>query len=346
MATLKEISLKAGVSVSTVSLVLNNRDAGRVKAHIAERVRKVAQDLGYHPNLMARGLRTNHTRILGFLSEEVATTPYAGGMILGAQEAARKNGYVLITVSTDGENSEDAEIAVLERYGVDGFFYAKMSNRFTTVPSRLSNYPVVLLDAVDSHNTVTSITPNELLIGYDATKKLIDAGCTRIAYIGCSEPMLAQGKRLEGYKKALTEAKLPIDENLIINVFNNGPALHAVEKLMCTYNPDGYFCFNDARAWYVYESAARSGLTIGRDISVVGVDNHRVLAETLSPQLTTVELPHYEMGYWAACKLISMIEDCDTSKFALPSTRSPLPSLANNGTVTIHCALIDKESVQ
>ena len=67
-------------------------------------------------------------------------------------------------------------------------------------------------------------------------------------------------------------------------------------------------CFNDARAWYVYECAARRGLTVGKDVSIVGVDNHRVFAETLEPQLTTVELPHYEMGYWAACKLISMIE--------------------------------------
>ena len=73
-------------------------------------------------------------------------------------------------------------------------------------------------------------------------------------------------------------------------------------------HPDGFFCFNDARAWYVYECAARRGLTVGKDISVVGVDNHRVFAETLEPMLTTVELPHFEMGYWAVAKLVSIIE--------------------------------------
>ena len=99
-------------------------------------------------------------------------------------------------------------------------------------------------------------------------------------------------------------------------------------------------------AWYVYECAARRGLTVGKDVSIVGVDNHRVFAETLEPQLTTVELPHYEMGYWAACKLISMIERKPVDSSSWPNTTAPMPPLDSPIPAKIHCALIEKGSVR
>lgn len=273
MTTMKEVAERTGVSVSTVSLVLNDRDEGRVKPAIAEQVRATAKRLGYRPNPLARSLRTSKTRILGFISEEIAATPYAGGIILGAQDAASKLGYMLLTVNTNGNSDEAREIATLKRYGVDGFLYAKMSNRFTDVPKPLHDYPLVLVDATDRTGRYASIEPDETLIGYDATKRLIDA-----------------------------------------------------------------------RAWYVYENAARRGLVVGRDVSVVGVDNHRVFAETLEPQLTTVELPHYEMGYWATRKLVSLIEGREPDDDE-PETTAPLPPLDASIPAKIHCTLIDKQSV-
>ncbi|OZG60513.1 LacI family transcriptional regulator [Bifidobacterium lemurum] len=345
MTTMKEIAEKTGVSVSTVSLVLNDRDEGRVKSGIADQVRAMAEKLGYKPNPLARSLRTSKTRILGFISEEVATTPYAGGIILGAQAAASQLGYMLITVNTDGEDSEDEEITALKRYGADGFLYAKMSNRYTDVPESLTSTPLVLVDATDSRGRFPSVEPDEVHIAYDATTRLIEAGCQRIAYIGCSEPMLAQDRRLEGYRTALEDAGRGYDERLVRNVLNNGPALQAVSDLFDEQRPDGFFCFNDARAWYVYECAARRGLTIGKDISVIGVDNHRVLAETLEPQLTTVELPHFEMGYWSVRKLVSMIEKRDLDDIATPETTAPLPPLDSPIPAMIRCTLIEKGPV-
>ncbi|WP_055426928.1 LacI family DNA-binding transcriptional regulator [Bifidobacterium aesculapii] len=346
MVTMKEIAQRTGVSVSTVSLVMNHRDAGRVKPATAAHVRAVAAELGYQVNPMASSLRTNRTRTLGFISEEVATTPYAGGMILGAQAAASRLGYLLITVSTDGGMDEDAEIDTLKRYGADGFLYAKISNRVTDVPSRLEGSPTVLVYATDRAGGVPSVEPDEYAIGFDATTRLIDAGCDRVAYIGCSEPMIAQEGRLAGYRAALEHAGREFDERLVIDVLNNGPALQDVSDLFDWERPDGFFCFNDARAWYVYECAARRGLTVGRDVSVVGVDNHRVFAETLSPRLTTVELPHFEMGYWAAMKVVSMIEGRDLADVEAPHTTAPLPPLDSPVPAKIRCTLIEKESVQ
>ncbi|KFI51581.1 LacI family DNA-binding transcriptional regulator [Bifidobacterium biavatii] len=346
MTTMKEIAKQTGVSVSTVSLVLNHRDEGRVKSEIAATIRETATRLGYKSNPLARSLRTGKTRILGFVSEQIATTPYAGGIILGAQDAASALGYMLLTVNTEGRANEDSEIAALKRYGVDGFMYAKMSNRYADVPDVLRDYPLVLVDATDRAGVYPSVEPDEFRIAYDATTRLVQAGCERIAYVGCAENMIAQTGRAEGYRRALEDAGRAYDESLVISVLNNGPALQAVSDLFDREHPDGFFCFNDARAWYVYECAARRGLTVGRDISVVGVDNHRVFAETFYPQLTTVELPHYEMGYWATMKLVSLIEDRDLADVALPKTTAPLPPLDAPIPAKIHCTLIEKGSVR
>lgn len=232
MVTMKEIANKAGVSVSTVSLVLNGRDEGRVKSKIADNVRAIATKLGYQSNPLASSLRTGRTHILGFISEEVATTPYAGGMILGAQTAASQFGYMLITVSTDGENSESEEIAALKRYGTDGFLYAKMSNRITHVPSSLAKTPLVLVDATDSLGKIPSVEPDEFQIGYDATTRLVKAGCARIAYVGCLEPLIAQDDRLEGYQAALRDAGLDYDDHLVVNVLNNGPGTDRSQRFV------------------------------------------------------------------------------------------------------------------
>ncbi|NEG70011.1 LacI family DNA-binding transcriptional regulator [Bifidobacterium choloepi] len=422
MTTMKEIAAAVGVSTATVSLVLNGRDKGRVKAALAEHVRRTAEELGYWPNAIARSLRTNRSRMLGFISVEVATTPYAGGMIQGAQDAARRHGYMLLTVSADDAATMRDEIDALKRYGVDGFFYSTMSNRRVDIPESLDDYPLVIVDASqrtaeeggnDSSRRFPSIEPDEFRIGYDATSRLLDAGCRRIAYIGfaadddsigaandngattaagdavdgavgaardggaagmangdavanagslAADPTVAQAGRLAGYLAALADRGVTPDPAWQCNVGTNGAALAAVARLFEEVKPDGFFCFNDSRALYVYEQAARHGLEIGRDISVVGVDNHRVLAETLSPQLTTIELPHYEMGYWAALQLISMVEGRELSVADAPAMTAPLPPLewpvadddGNDSSastapgsldVKIHCTLIDKESV-
>ncbi|MBT1165346.1 LacI family DNA-binding transcriptional regulator [Bifidobacterium simiarum] len=358
MTTMKEIAERTGVSVSTVSLVLNGRDAGRVKPGIASKVRKTAEDLGYRPNPLARSLRTSKTKILGFISDEIATTPYAGRLILGAQDAARSMGYMLLTVNTNGDvELERHEISTLKQYDVDGFLYACMFDRAVDPPDSLEPLPTVLLDGTDKRGRLASIVPDEHRIGYDATRRLIEAGCRSIAYIGAGGEDLpkvsgqviadrypADVLREQGYLDALHEAGRETDPDLMIRVSFNRPALDAVSDLFDRKRPDGFVCFNDARAWYVYLCAAQRGLTIGRDVSVVGVDNHRLVSDTLAPELTTVDLPHYEMGYWGTLKLVSIIEHRTPDDAALPGTRSPLPDLSETNAM-IHCTLLERHSV-
>ena len=99
---MKQIAKELGVSVSSVSLVMNNRDHGRIKPTTAKQIRQTAERLGYQPTPLARSLRTSKTGLLGFISEDVATTPFAGGIIQGAQDAARASGYIMLTVNAKG----------------------------------------------------------------------------------------------------------------------------------------------------------------------------------------------------------------------------------------------------
>lgn len=168
----------------------------------------------------------------------------------------------------------------------------------------------------------------------------------RIAYVGCSTPMVAQRERLAGYRAALADAGLAYDDLLVCDVERNDGAMARVERLFDVARPDGFFCFNDARAWYVYQCAAERGLKVGRDLSVVGVDNHPVVNEMFSPELTTVELPHYEMGYWAAMKLIAMVEGDPDRAVDWPATRTPLPPLGSPSPVRLRCAMVERASVR
>lgn len=344
--TMKQIATETGVSVSTVSLVLNNRDRGRVKSETAKAIRRTAKRLGYHPNPMARSLRTSRTGMLGFISEEVATTPYAGAIIKGAQDSASTHGYVLLTVSTDGSDREPEQIQALKRYGVDGFLYAKMYDQVVDLPSPLRSSPSVVVNALESRDRCPSIAPDEYLIGYDATRHLIESGCRKIAYIGTTQDLPAQVDRQRGYEAALHESGLSKDPGLVCKVGFNQEALDTVGALVDRASPDGFFCFNDSRSFYVYQIAAARHLSIGRDISLVGVDNHPVMAETTAPRLTTVELPHYEMGYWAARKLMDLIGDSDFSTLPWPQTRAPLPPLDAEEPTRIHCRLVVKDSAR
>ena len=345
MITMKQIAERTGVSVSTVSLVLNGRDKGRVKPETARKVRNTAKTLGYRPNPMARSLRTSKTGMLGFISEEVATTPYAGAIIQGAQDAAAERGYMLLTVSTDGGIRESEQIQALKRYGVDGFLFAKMYDQEVDLPQTLRSCPAVVVNAVERADRCPSIAPDEFLIGYDATRHLIESGCRRVAYLGTTQDLPAQADRMRGYQAALKEAGLPASKALIRLVGFNQEAMDQVNDLVDGQHPDGVFCFNDSRSFYLYQAAAARHLIIAVDLNLVGVDNHQVVAETTAPPLTTVELPHYEMGFWAVRRLLAQINPRRVA-LPLPKTRAILPPLDQTDGVRIHCALIRKGSTR
>src|SRR5919112_792110 len=146
---IRDVAKAAGVSVTTVSHALSETHNSRVNAQTVEHIKAVAGNLGYAPNRLASGLRNQRSQILGLVSDEITTTPFAGAMIRGAQDAAYERGYVLMVVNSglDAE-LEHREITMLQQHQVDGVVYARLYHQGVELPAALSGIPTVLLDAV------------------------------------------------------------------------------------------------------------------------------------------------------------------------------------------------------
>jgi LacI family transcriptional regulator, galactose operon repressor len=308
---ISDVASAAGVSIATVSASLNGVESARISADTRARVRAVADRLGYVPNRLAQGLRGQRSGTIGFISDTVATTPYAVGMILGAMEAARAADRVVLLLNTeDHRDLEARELVTLLRYQVDGVLYATMSHRSVEVPAALGDIPVVLVDAEAADPTVSSVVPDEIVGAETAVGDLLGHAHRRIGFINNPDPTLAATGRLEGYKRALGRAGIDIDPALIITATGNGPegGYWAARRLLALpERPTGLFCFRDLMAMGAYQAAAEAGLRIPQDLSVVGFDNME-FAAGLFPGLTTVALPHYEMGSWGVQQLLALME--------------------------------------
>ena len=312
--TLREVASLAGVSIKTASRVVNH-ESGVMPAKVRA-VRQAVEELDYRPNSLARGLRLQRSNILALVSDEIATTPYAGQMILGAQEAASRHGWLLMLVNSGGDvEVEAAEIAALRQRQVDGFLYATMYHRRVEVAEPLRGVPTVLLDASADDPSYPSVVPDERHGGYTATRALLDAGHTQVALVNNVDDIPATRLRREGYDAALGEAGLGVDEGLVLVEESLAAGGYRAGGVLLDRDPrpTAIFCFNDRMAMGVYQAAAERGLRIPEDLSVVGFDNQELIADGLRPGLTTVALPHYEMGAWAVDALIGRIKEPETT---------------------------------
>jgi len=333
---LKDVAEAAGVSSATVSLVLNGRSDGRVSADLVSRVEAAAARLNYRPNLIARSLRTQVSKTIGIISNDVATTPFAGAMLSGAQEVAWRNGWLLLLVNSNGEAAmEEAAIRSLVQRNVDGFIYTTMFHQEVKTPDYLKKQKVVLLDCVDANNEHESVVPNEYQGAKDAVQYLVDQGHTKIAFIGTKENTIAGRERLKAFKDVLKANKIELNPEYVVEVASANSIdgyTGARELLTTNVRPTAIFCYTDRIAMGAYEAIAEAKLSVPQDISVVGFDNQLNIADALRPPLTTVQLPHFEMGAWAATRLLEAID---------PQNSEPL---GQHGQV-IACPLVIRDSV-
>jgi LacI family transcriptional regulator len=298
--------------VTVASHVLNDVSGARVADATRARVRRTAAELSYSPNRVARGLRLQRTNTIAMISDEIATTPYAGKIVLGAQDTAHARGWTLMLLNTGGNRDlEDRELDLLDQYQVEGVLYAAMWHQVVEVPARLAGHQVVLLNARTADATPPAVVPDEHLGARVAVDELIRQGHRRIGFANGGDDIPATVGRLSGYREALKLAGIRFNSSLVVT--DEGEALggyRAVKELLARKpRPTAIFCFNDRMAMGAYRAIAEMGLRIPEDCSVVGFDNQEIVAEGLFPALTTVALPHYEMGAWAVDALIGRIED-------------------------------------
>ncbi|MBM0259742.1 LacI family DNA-binding transcriptional regulator [Micromonospora sp. 4G55] len=309
-ASIRDVAAAAGVSVTTVSHVLNNKSGTRVSPETRERVESAARQLGYAANGLARGLRLQRSHTLGLLSDVIATTPHAGRIILGAQETASARGWVLMLLTTGGDPEvERREIHALAQHRVDGVLYATMYHQVVRVPEELRPMPVVLLDAASADPSLPSVVPDETGGGRVAVRELLANGHRRIGFVTNTDDIPATRGRLLGYQEALREVGVPYRPELVRAEVSDTQGGHraARELLDRPERPTALFCFNDRMAMGAYRAATELGLRIPDDLSVIGFDNQELIAEGLFPGLTTVALPHYEMGAWAVEEMVELL---------------------------------------
>ncbi|OFI36890.1 LacI family transcriptional regulator [Arthrobacter sp. SW1] len=335
---IRDVAAAAGVSVTTVSHVLNDVSYARISAETRDKVRETAARLGYGPNRLARALRTQRSGMIGFISEEIATTPHAGRLILGSEVTAKARGYnimIINSTSTGSPESRENDVAALLERQVDGILYATMYHRRFTIPRNLSGIPAVLVDSEDIGGSIASVVPDEEGGARTAVQVLIDAGHTRIGMINNTDDVPATHARLRAFEETLTDAGLTFHPELVQSEHSEVPGGYtaAMRLLAGPHRPTGVFCYNDRMAMGLYRAANQLGIRIPQDLSVVGFDNQELIAENLYPALTTVALPHYEMGAWATQHLIDAIEG-----------KIELAESAGQPTV-VDCPLVARDSV-
>lgn len=318
-----------------MSHALNDMEGARISEETRRRVQAAAVQLGYAPNRLARGLRMQRSNTLAILSDHIATTPHAGRLILGAQEAAGERGRTLMLFNTGGDPvTEDRDVRAILAQQVDGVLYASMYHRVVRLPDALRSVPAVLVDARAEGPGPPAVVPDEVRGGRDATEELLRHGHRRIGFPLNRDDIPATTGRLAGYRAALDDAGVPFDPTLVVAQESEsvGGYLASRQLLGLPVPPTALFCFNDRMAMGAYRAAAELGLRIPDDLSVIGFDNQAYLAEGLYPALTTVELPHYEMGLWAVRCVLDLIEASE------PISMPTMPEL-------MACPLIRRASV-
>jgi LacI family transcriptional regulator len=300
--TMWQVAERAGVSQATVSLVLNNVGGTRVAEATRARVMDAVEELGFRTNAFAKSLRSGKSGMIGFISDEVASAPFAGKLLKGSQLKAWGSGNVILSVDTYNEAElEAAAIDMMLSYRVQGVVYASMYHRVLDVPAALAGIPTVVLNAQDRAGFVSSVFPDEELGGYTATRHLLEAGHVRIAMINiqpADSDLPAGVGRLAGYRRALNEVGIEEDARLIrygTGIVEDGLAM-TLELLEQNDRPTAIFCGNDRTAWGAYRALESLGLRAPDDCSIMGFDNHDTLAPFLDPGLTTVELPYEAMA--------------------------------------------------
>lgn len=306
---IKSVAKKAGVSVATVSRVLNHPDA--VAPDTKEHILNVMESLNYTPNWFARGLKLNRTGVIALLIPEILDLGYME-IAKGVEDVARQKKYNIMLCTTDEDIKKEKEY-------IDNFITRKVDG-LILVSSFIKKNELVQIKNQDI--SVVLIGRNEELKGEnvvytdykaatsEAIKHMIEIGHRRIGIICGYRPKIENMDKLEGFKQTMTEEGLTFQEDHIVKEENSieGGYL-AVSKLLNQINrPEAIFVTSDIMAIGAMEKIKQSGLRIPQDIAVVGFDNLKI-SGFVEPKLTTVAKPMYRMGLIAARLIFDLIDD-------------------------------------
>lgn len=305
-----DIAREAGCSQATVSFVINDAPGIRLSQETRQRVLETARRLGYGLPQVRGAVepkRAKRVGRIGFVVDQLATSPEAVQAIEGLSQAAQGAGDLVFV--SQSRNDPEIEAQLIETFveqGVSALVYMTIFTREVELPLALKNLdvPVLLLNCYTTGQSYPAVVPSEIAGGQRATHHLITRGHRRIATITGEIWMEAAQDRLKGYRRALATADIPFDADLVFNGnWSASAGYEATRKILeLPEVPTAIFCQNDRMAIGCYEALKEAGYEIPRDMSVVGYDDEEI-ARHLHPQLTTSVLPHRAMGQWIAEQL-------------------------------------------
>ena len=311
--TIKDVAKKTGLSLSTVSLVINK--SGYVSEKTREKVLKVVKELDYNPSRAARGLASRKSGNIGFILSEdhfSRAEPFYTKIFLGTEFEARNHNFYILLTTVDTLSKKELAIPrfLLER-NVDGVIIAgKMDTKLVDYVERL-DIPLILVDfRIPGRRVSTVMIDNRKGVRL-AIEHLAERGHTRIAFVGGDPGHPSISERFHGYRETLEELRLPFDENLVVTsevALRVEDGFHALRTIFEREGkPTAVFAANDAMAIGCIQYAKHAGLQIPRDLAVVGFDD---VESTLhvDPRLTTVRVFKEEMGALAVRRLVEAVK--------------------------------------
>ncbi|APC09283.1 LacI family DNA-binding transcriptional regulator [Neomoorella thermoacetica] len=312
MVTIRDIAKLANVSITTVSRVINNKDEG-ISEETRKRVLKIMDEMNYRPNTIARSMITRRTNTIALVIPDICN-PFFPELARGVEDTANKYGYQLVLANTDGDPlKEENYIKVFQEKFVDGIIFTTQNNiEYHPIFFRLrqQKYPYVLIERyIEELDDIPGVYFANIDGACQATEHLIQKGHRKIVFISGPLKTTNARLRLQGFLKALQEAEIAPDYNLIVEGdYKMNSGYHAIKGLLekGTNKFTAIFAANDLMALGAQRALKEYGFKIPRDVSLVGYDNI-FLTETMEPPLTTVEIPSYQMGVKATELLLMTI---------------------------------------
>lgn len=320
-ATIRDIAEKAGVSITTVSLVLNGKEL-RIASATKKKIIRIANELNYRPNQLAVGLITKKTNTIGLIVPDISNT-FFGELAKGAEKEASSCAYNIILCNTNDNPDKDVEyLNILLDRGVDAVIMVPSANSADSMAKKCLTLmeqcqkPLVLVDRIKMGEKHTSISVDHEQGGYIATKYLIENGHTRIGCITGPLGMLNSRLRFLGYKKALKDSDIRFQAKYVEEGNYHVEDGERLAEGLFENKVTAIFAFNDLMAYGVYKAAAKHGCRIPEDISVVGFDD-LFYSGIMEVPLTTIHQPSYEIGEAAVKRIVELVKDENTKKEAI-----------------------------
>jgi len=309
MATIKDVAKRAGVSISTVSYVLNN--TGKVSDETKKRVLKAVEELGYVPNNFAKGLKRQQYDLVALVVHEIKG-PFYDALVRGIQDVLHSFGYNLLIYCTLENRKNDVD-KFLKTGIIGGMIIMTPFVKNDDILRWSNELEIITLDRIIKDKKIKSVRINNEKGTYELVKYLFELGHRKIGFIKGPKDSLDAKERYRGFTRAINELNLDIREDYILEGNFTEESGYTVMKEYLERKkkkslPTAFLCANDEMAIGAMQALKEKGFSIPKDISIAGFDDIE-LSSYVTPTLTTVRRPMYQLGSLAAHMLLSLLQN-------------------------------------